>query len=599
MSKIKVLDDHLANLIAAGEVVIDPYSVIKELVENCIDANATSIKIDLDESGYNHIIIEDNGIGMSCDDAQVCIQRHATSKIKSEFDLNNISTLGFRGEAVTSIASVSKFKIETNNGKENTTVVVDGGKFINATNSSNVKKGTRISVHNLFFNTPARLKHQTNSRYQFSLIREYVQQMAQINNEISFTLIHNDQIIFESYINDMVSTVAQIYGVEVAKNMLEVQSSSVDFDISGYFIDPKYSKPNKKSILFSINKRLIWSNRLNNALIDSLDKYLMVSKFPIGYINIEVDPSIVDVNIHPQKKQVKISKENELIEQIKNTVSEKYRKNFKVFESTIPQKKNKSDEKKQVFTIDVDPSNKNIISFHHSESNIKDNDDLNEVKNNPVEYVEFSSRTYDVSDISTDKVRNSLDPITYIGQYLKSYIIGQSGDRLVLVDQHAAMERINYELNLQTLSKNEKYYQELAIPIQFDLSFSDVEKLINHKDVLLDLGIEFDLFSETTILIRKVPSYINTNKMNKFINLLFEYVLNAKKITKEDLVNEIAIIKACKLSLKANQILNAYESEQLFNSLYYVENYTQCPHGRPIIIYLSKNEIEKLFKRIV
>lgn len=257
MNKVNVLDEHISNLIAAGEVVLDPKSVIKELVENCLDANASVINIVIDEAGYNLISVEDDGVGMSASDAQVAIKRHATSKIKTQFDLNNINTLGFRGEALPSIASVSFFKLETCDGDSSILIEVEGGNVKNVDLSHVVRKGTKITVSNLFYNTPARLKHQVSSNYQFLQIKEYVYQMSLIHPSISFRLTHNNALVFSSYANDLLGNVGEIYGFEVAKNIVMVEHEDMDFKISGFFVDPKYSKSNKKAMLFSINKRLI------------------------------------------------------------------------------------------------------------------------------------------------------------------------------------------------------------------------------------------------------------------------------------------------------------------------------------------------------
>lgn len=257
MPKVNVLDDHIANLIAAGEVVIDPKSVIKELVENALDANATQIEIILEQSGFELIMINDNGCGMNYIDALNSIKRHATSKISNEQDLNCIETLGFRGEAIPSIASVSYFTLETSSESSSSKIVIDGGVVKEKIKQPFINKGTKIKVEKLFYNTPARLKHQVSPSYILRQIKEYVYQMSLINENVSFSLIHNDMLLFQSYENDLVANVSQIYGVEVAKNIINVFYEDMDFEISGYFIDPKYSKSNKKDMIFSINKRII------------------------------------------------------------------------------------------------------------------------------------------------------------------------------------------------------------------------------------------------------------------------------------------------------------------------------------------------------
>lgn len=597
MNKVNVLSDHLANLIAAGEVVLDPKSVIKELVENSIDANANIININVDEAGFNSIVVDDNGEGMSHDDALASLKRHATSKIKTQIDLNNITTMGFRGEALPSIASVSYFEIETGNGVECSKIVVQGGKLISNELIENQIIGTKISVRNLFYNTPARLKHQVTPRYQLSQIKEYIYQMSLIYQDIKFNLSSDGVLIYSSFEGDLVGNVAQIHGIEVAKNLVLVENESMDFEIDGFYIDPKYSKSNKKSMWLSINNRLIWSNTISNAIIDALNPYLMVNRYPICFFNINIDTSLIDVNVHPQKRLVKISKEDELVKLLYNVISEKILSSFSVFEASVnadTRKENKDIEYKQSTISDftnhsVKSANDKVIIMN---SNLTEDDVFT---SSDVVYDETLSK---FGTIVSDN-RNSLPEITYIGQYDNSYIIGQIEDKLVLIDQHAAMERINYEKYLKKLKVDEKYVTKLVIPIEIKLTIEEVIILEEKKDILSEFALTFETFSQNSILVREIPSYVTSRKIEKFLNMVFALVINDKSITKEKLLNEIAIIKACKLSLKANQRLDKYESTMLFEQLYYVENYTSCPHGRPLIVSLSRYEIEKLFKRIV
>lgn len=613
MTKVNILDEHTSNLIAAGEVVIDPKSVIKELVENSLDAQATHINITIEEAGYKNIIIDDNGFGMSFEDAQKSIKRHATSKIKNQNDLNSIHTLGFRGEALPSIASVSFFELETTNQITSSCIKINGGKILTQDNNTNRKKGTKITVSNLFYNTPARLKHQVSTKYQYLQIKEYICQMSLIHPNIKFTLIHNDVTILNSIENDLLANVSQIYGLEVAKNMNMIDHETMDFKISGFYIDPKYSKTNKKAMLFSINKRLIWSNSLANSVIEALSSYLMVKKYPICYLDIEIDTSLIDVNVHPQKKLVKISKEEKLCQLIIDTIKKNMLENLTLFtveDSNEIESQHKAENKLNKNKY-IQPTYDKFIASSKSYDNeipkteinsIFSHSEINSQLTHPSELENLNFKQIEnkyTSNEDNKNFRNNMPILNYLGQYLNSYILAQSESTLILVDQHAAMERINYEKYLKQLTNSEKYTQTLALPISINISIQEMEILLQNEHILKKVAITFEQFGKNTILIRNVPSFINTHKVEKFLELILECVFNNKELTQEILINEMAIIKACKLSLKANQQIDAYEANKLIEQLYYVSNYTSCPHGRPISIKLEKKQIEKWFKRIV
>ena len=326
MSKIRIMDEILANKIAAGEVVERCASVVKELVENSIDANSSEIKIELKEAGTSLIKVTDNGIGMDKEDAILSFNRHATSKIKDESDLYNINTLGFRGEALASIASVSNVLLKTSQGEIGTLVNIKGGKIIKVENTE-ARKGTIFEITELFYNTPARLKHLKSLYTELASITDYVNKIALSHPEIRFTLINNGNTILKTDgSNNLLKTISSIYGMDVARKMLEINNEDNDYIINGFISLPEVNRSGRNHIITLVNGRVVRNQELNKIINDSYHSYKPDNRYPIVVINIELDPSLVDVNIHPTKMDIKFSKLEELLELVKKTIINKLNK---------------------------------------------------------------------------------------------------------------------------------------------------------------------------------------------------------------------------------------------------------------------------------
>ena len=449
MSKIQVMDENLANKIAAGEVVERTMNVVKELVENSIDANASVIKIELIDSGVKEIKVIDDGIGMDKDDAVLAFSRHATSKLKKLDDLFNINSLGFRGEALPSIASISNVVLKTSNGSIGTLVKINGG-VIESVESCDLKKGTTITVSNLFYNTPVRLKYLKSLYTELFHITDYINKMAFSYPNIKFILINNDKELLNTSGNgDLLKTILNIYGVVVASKMMYIEGDNNDYHISGYISYPELTKSNRNGITLLINNRVVKNNEIIKTILESYKLFIIKERFPYVILNIEVDPFLVDVNVHPTKMEVKFSK----LESLQNLIIE-----------TISCKLN---EKNLIPKVVYDSIEDN---YYEESSNIKE--EVNK-KVKPIELkcdfnennvIEEKKEPVVNNNVESNIVEKRIKPMNAIAIIHKTYIVCENEDGMYLIDQHAAAERINYEKVKQQMKEKSNNIMEVLIP---------------------------------------------------------------------------------------------------------------------------------------
>lgn len=579
MSVIKVLESTLSNKIAAGEVVERPASVVKELLENAIDAKANEIIIKIQEAGKKEIMISDNGVGMDKEDAVLAFSRHATSKITTDRDLFRIATLGFRGEALASIASVSEVDLDTSDGNNiGTHVEVRNGKVINV-NPIGVNKGTTIRVKNLFYNTPARLKFLKSDNVEFSHVSDIVMKLSLAYPNISFTLYSDDKITFySSGKGNVLEIISSLYGLEVAKNMNKFSGNNHNFTINGYTSSLGVSRSNKSGIITILNGRCIRLTAAINAIIEAYKTYLSDDRYPITVINVETDYSLVDVNVHPSKQEVRLSLENELKEIIYDSI-----KSVFMEKNIAPKVVNRDDNYIKPVQTSIALDNFTTSYVNNYSSDIKFNENLiSEVR-----------EEYKESDESITKSR--LSPI---GQYIGKYIIASDGDSLYIVDQHAAAERINYEkFSLKFNDQSNWTYTDLLVPMMITLTRKESAILSEHLSLFSDLGITIDSFGEDSFRITSIPTWMREVDSNDYLNEIVEQVISNNKISLEDLRLKVISTLACKASLKANKVLSLMEMQILLNDLLKCNNPYTCPHGRPTTIIYSTSELDKLFKR--
>lgn len=598
MSKVLLMDPDLANKIAAGEVVEKVVSVVKELVENSIDANATEIKIELIDSGVKEITVTDNGIGMDEEDAVLCFSRHATSKLKTLDDLFNIDSLGFRGEALPSIASVSNTILQTSNGTTGTEVIVNGGKTESIKNADFLP-GTKIKVRNLFYNTPVRLKYLKNLYVELANVVEYISKMALSYPNIRFNLLNNGKsILYSDGSGNLLKTIARVYGVDVAKKMIAIEGSNSDYSVKGYISYPEKARSNRNVITTFVNNRLIKNNELNRIITDCYHTYIPASKFPIVVLNIEVDPILIDVNIHPTKMDIKFSKMDTLKELLSNLISNQLEKR-----NLIPSISSRTHE--DHLQMPVEEVVKEIVV-----------EEKEQPKSNNYNKVEEMTIDFDVQEDSLSEAIDNIEIIPIneeepiieekkerikkmypVGLVHGTYIIAENEDGMYIIDQHAAAERINYEKYLKKMGTHDNHMMDLLIPLKIELPGQEYLILKEKINKLLDLNFEIEEFGINTILVRSHPYWLPDYCLEEAIRKIIDIVISEKEFDPYKFTEKIAITLACKMSIKANDHIEMPAMEDLLERLRNTENPFTCPHGRPTIVAYSKYELEKMFMR--
>lgn len=590
MSKIKIMSENLANKIAAGEVVEKCASVVKELVENSIDAHADSIKIDLQEGGLKEIKITDNGVGMESEDALLSFQRHATSKLTREDDLFFINTLGFRGEALPSIASVSEVDLITCASNVGTHIHIKGGK-LEANEPSDARKGTIISVSNLFFNTPARLKYLKSEQYELANTVSFIEKLALSYPNIKFELTNNDKTLVKtSGSNILLKTIHEIYGLTVSSKMIEVKGSTDDYDMEGYICKPEILKSNRNHMITIVNGRIVKNNDLNRAINDAYYTYKPDIKFPIVVLKFETDPTLIDVNIHPTKQDIKLSKVNELYNMIVNTI-----KNKLYQELLIPNAL--KDEDITEISMPVTMVKNEIVEEKTSNSEIekKETNYQTELDFSVAEESEnYSTCTQDII-INPELKKLVLYPV---GLALGTYIIAQNEEGVYLIDQHAAQERINYDKYLKALKEEKISTIAPLFPINVELNASDYLTIKEHMNILTDMGFVIEEFGVNTYIIKEHPTWLKRGYEEESIHKIFDSIISiGTRFDRVKFNEHLAITLACKMSIKANTRISTEAQEEILEELVNTDNPYNCPHGRPTIIKFSIYDLEKMFKR--
>ena len=604
------LPDALANKIAAGEVVERPASVVKELVENSIDANSTWIKIELMEAGLQSIKITDDGEGMSEKDCEHAFLRHATSKIKSETDLFHVKTLGFRGEALASIASVSRLTVKTSEGDTaGTKLVLEGGKIIDKT-KSDARRGSEIVVEDLFFNTPARLKYMKSLHTELGHITDLLNRLALSHPEIRFEASHNGNGLFKtSGTGDLLQVIAHVYGMGTAKKMLPIEKDTLDFSMKGYIAKPEVTRASRSYISTIINGRYIKSIPLSQAIIKAYHTLLPIGRYPIVVIEIKMDPILVDVNVHPTKLEVRFSKDKELFAVIEEMIRNKFREMTLIPEM---QQKPVEREKSVQHAMNFDETPKPIPSEGWQQSEVIKEQPSNKVEierqnqqmpvNQENTWNNLSVEPEQVAVTEEDKPvepKQRIPAMYPIGQLQGTYILSQNENGLYMVDQHAAQERIKYEFFKKKLGQTINESQELLLPLTFEFSKQESIFIEQYKDELETVGLFFELFGTQTYVIRSHPNWFPNGFEEEVIREMIEQIMNEERIDIEAIREEAAILMSCKRSIKANHYLNQNEMFRLLEDLRQTTDPFTCPHGRPIIVHFSTYELEKMFKRVM
>lgn len=575
MNKVKVLSPELANQIAAGEVIERPASVVKELVENALDAESTSIVVRIFAAGRKKITVEDDGVGMELEDAKLAFKRHATSKIHDEYDLFRIKTLGFRGEALPSIAAISQLTLLTSTGIGVGTKIemVEGEPIVTRIGKN---KGTTVIVEELFYNTPARLKYLKKDYTENANSIEIMQRLALGYPKVAFTLYIDDRLIFQtSGRGDLLEVIMNLFGTFVAKRMQPVQLNHPDFVIHGYLGKAELMKSNRYSIITLLNGRNVYMPRVQKAIIDAYHGFIPANRYPFVVLHFTIDPHLVDVNVHPSKREVRFSKEKELEEMILNDFPRLLREEKQVVtvERPLPKEKEGHQIKDQQLSFfDYDPNESH-------ESSLK-------IMSAPEEEPRESFA-----------VNNEIE-MTPFGQIGNTYIIAHDQDGgFYLLDQHAVAERINYE-KFQKMLNTELKTREPLVPIMIDLSSADFARLNEEKQaLLLKVGIRLTEFGPHTFKVSEIPLWGDEFDERLYVMDILDAVLHDHHLDVEKLRLHAISTMACKASIKAHHRLNLHEMNYLIHQLFQCENPYACPHGRPTLIHITSQELAKWFKR--
>ncbi len=633
MGKIVQLDEALSNKIAAGEVVERPASVVKELLENAIDANSTVVEIEVREAGLESIRIIDNGDGILPEDVENAFKRHATSKIKDENDLFRIRTLGFRGEAMPSIASVSHFELKTSTGDgAGTRIVLDGGvaKELEAASS---RKGTDITVSNLFYNTPARLKYMKTVHTELGNITDVVNRLALAHPEVSIRLSHNEKKLLHTSGNgDVRQVLAAIYGINIAKKMIPLEATTLDYKVSGYIVLPDVTRASRNYISTMINGRFIKNYGLVKAMLDGYHTLLPIGRFPIALLSIEMDPILVDVNVHPTKMEVRLSKEQELYEVVVSAIKEVFKERTLIPSGFTPQPKQQP--KSEQTSLDLDHVVKEELVEPKPEPVLMKDLLLRdegtrpasmipsfEMTHKPVVRQEVREDSFNMpkptEDVSFESIEETMGfeleeskewieekttrvpPMYPIGQMHGTYIFAQNDNGLYIIDQHAAQERIKYEYFKEKVGRVENELQEMLVPITLEFSTDQCIRIHEYKHELESVGVFLEEFGHNSFIVRSHPQWFPKGIEQEILEEMIEQLLSMKKVDIKKLREEAAILMSCKASIKANRHLRNDEIQALLDELRQTTDPFTCPHGRPIIIHYSTYEMEKMFKRVM
>ena len=626
-STIIELSETLANKIAAGEVIERPASVVKELLENAIDAAATQVTISIEESGLKSIEITDNGEGIARDEVALALKRHATSKIKDVDDLFRIRTLGFRGEALPSIASVSELTINTSvadNADVSGTLLVAKGRQILQNDPAPKRVGTQIKVENLFFNTPARLKYIKSLQAELSHITDVINRLSLAHPEVAFKLINDGREMLKTAgSGDLRQAIAGVYGISTAKKMLHISNADLDFEVTGYVSLPELTRANRNYITVLLNGRYIKNYLINRAIVDGYGSKLMVGRFPIAVIDIKIDPFLADVNVHPTKQEVRISKEKDLMLLVTKAIKQALQPETLIPNALENLNQSKSpaqsvvnahqtslpltskqlyyDAEKQDFyvqeksSVAAAPTVDKVPTTLSELTDTKDNYTSDSSKDD--QFVAVNETAFFETD-APKEAHKTFPELEFLSQMHGTYLLCQSPDGLYIVDQHAAQERVKYEYYREKIGQVNYDQQQLLTPILIKLSQDEVGLVLEKKALLAEAGVFLDAYGENQLILREHPIWMNDNEIEKATYELIDLLLDDQEVSVKKYREDLAIMIACKSSIKANMFIDPASARDLLSQLANCENPYNCPHGRPALVSFSNVDLEKMFRRI-
>ena len=597
MNRIRVLTEHTANKIAAGEVIERPASVVKELVENSLDAEANEILVEVKSGGKNLIRVTDDGIGMNRDDAVLCLERHSTSKIRDADDLEKVSTMGFRGEAIPSIASVSKFSITTCPRDEGigTFVKVDGGRTVNVIDVGR-SPGTTIEVRRLFFNVPARRKFMRSVEREMAEIARVMDIYALANPNVHFQLLHNDKtVMLAPSTRKIGERIIAVFGRQFFTQLLPLEFAGKNVRITGYVGKPELNRSSRSHQFLFVNRRPIFSPPISYAVSDAYKNILMKDRYPVFILFLEVKPETIDVNVHPTKREIRFKNEWDVKDEITSAVKETllkmdltpYVKTVSADIKTIIEKtsfeKQLVETEKNIFLQGL-AQGETVQAIVSQQQKIPDR--------------EISAKSLEekiTQEIVATSGRKSLN-LRFLSQLKNSYILAEDAEGLVLIDQHAAHERILYERLSKIIQGEGVRIQQMLVPITLELSSGEASLLEANLSHLRHLGFDLRLFGSNTYIIDAVPEYIKTAMQEKVIRDILDSLKQERRPTSTER-EEAVQYAVCRAAVKAHDELSETEVLKLIKDLNECESPYTCPHGRPTMLRMPMKDIEKYFHR--
>lgn len=629
MAKINVLDKSIFNRIAAGEVVDKPASVVKELVENSIDAGATKINVEIKEGGIKKIVVSDNGCGIDPDDMIKAFLPHATSKICTTDDLDKIGTLGFRGEALSSIASVSKVQMisKTKESDMGSEIIIEGGDVISQSEKG-ASNGTYISVTDLFYCVPARAKFLRKPKTEEGDITNIISRLILANPNIQIKYTADDKLVYYSSGNGIEEAIYAIYGNNILDNLIKIEFSSYDklMTFSGYICKPTFSKPNRTYQTLIINGRYVINQQISTAIYKAYENFLMKGNFPFFVLYVTLPLDKVDVNVHPNKQDVKFEKSGEIFSLVVNAVSEvlydiSHIKSIEeptteVIEENIPlqeiknvtetiSKVNDVEIKEKVFDHDkfneIKESLNSFISSSSSRQTSFASDEGFSFDLAKRAYENMQQQSFLSKSISNDDEENVVDTKEFkvIGTLFNTYILVEQDKTLLMIDQHAGHERLLYDRFKKDFENNSLAIQPLLVPYVLNLNYQEWSYIHENIETLAHLGFEIEEFGNNSFKVNSVPVLLRNINIAEFFNSILHDISSNLSIKKTDLMEEYLAKSACRSAVKANDILSSNEIDILLNQLSTPDQVLLCPHGRPIVLRITNTEIEKWFKRLV
>ncbi len=594
MKNINILDSNTIDKIAAGEVVERPSAVVKELVENSIDANADAVTIEIKDGGISFIRITDNGEGIDRSQVKKAFMRHATSKIKSVEDLISVTSLGFRGEALSSISAVGKveFLTKTKTDFIGTRYVVEGGREC-VFEDAGIPDGTTIIVRDLFFNVPARKKFLKSPSSEGNNITELIEHMILSHPNISFKYIYNGNVKLQSSgKNDIKSCIYNVYGRDIANGLIEVKSIRDDISIHGFIGKPELARATRNFEIYFVNNRFIKSTLIDRALEEAYKDYLMLHKYPTVFLYFEIPSHLIDVNVHPTKREIRFFEGEALkcyiVDVIKNAlINKELIKEIVEEHHEKPSVKESEINKEPFETINhiIESSYNNYYS-----SEIEKEDESTDINDKNEQLTLFDDKFISEESIKKHRI---------IGQLFNTYWLIEFENKLFIVDQHAAHEKVNYERLIKKLRNNENCSQNIYPPIVVSLSNAEAQYVTKYNENFLNVGFTIEHFGGLDYTISTVPMELLSQNPADYFHEMLDELIEGKNSKETETVNLKIATMACKASVKGNMHLSVFEADKLISELLTLENPYNCPHGRPTIISFSKYEIEKMFKRIV